>query len=131
VFLEDKIFTQSQTGIDKNQLVQQAIDHISFSIYQHYAFNFVEQGLHHVKIKISNIDNLQKLNEVTELLTSLSVVKHVQLVKMQQNTLWFNLSLVGEQAILLQSLKLDRRIAQANSSAFDLVQDNTPEFSWR
>ncbi|GAA0822013.1 hypothetical protein GCM10009111_29730 [Colwellia asteriadis] len=125
------IFSQQYRGSNKSALLALGLADITDLIYQKYALltstndNFI--------IEVSNINSLKQDSELVSFLADLSAVKSVTLIEAQGEMRRYSLALLGSQAALLASLKLNKQLKPAKKFIDPLSEYDAPQvpiFYW-
>lgn len=116
VYTQGALYIQTYNGIDKINLITQALSDITELIYQSYALlTSVESDF---VIEVKNVSSLTEDAKLFNFLSQLSAVKTVMLTKAQGNIRQFKLDLNGSKTSFLASLKLNNKLTQVLEPQF-------------
>ncbi len=102
------LYTKSYQGINKENLINQALSDITELIYQSYAF--LTSAENDFIIEVKNVSSLKSDSQLFQFLKALSAVKNVTLISAYGDSRRFKLDLIGSQASFLAALKLDDKL---------------------
>ncbi|XQW86383.1 DUF2066 domain-containing protein [Thalassotalea piscium] len=119
---------KSYQGLDKSDLLSQALSDITDEIYQHYALNSDENNEY--VIDIANINSISRYTEVAQFLSELSAVQSFQLIEATGEKRRFKLKLIGSKQALMSSLKLNQMLKQEYDPLAPVVENAVPVFYW-
>lgn len=117
IYSQGTLYIQRYQGVDKDNLIEQALSDITELIYQSYAL--LASAENDVVIEVENITSLTSDTHVFQFLTDLSAVKAVTLISAQGSVRRFKLELVGSQTSFLASLKLNRKLTRKIATQLD------------
>lgn len=107
-----QVLSNQVQGLDVIQTAQALIDGLADNLAQKYAIDLGDKGRLEVtsEIVVNDIDSLESYTQALALLSNLSVVNRVTLIKQQGPKATFELSLLGGIDDLRNALNLDSRI---------------------
>lgn len=121
-------FSERYYGVDRSNLLVEALGDITDDIYQRYALTTNENN--QFEMDIANVSSLARYVEITNFLQQLSSVKSVKLVNAIGATRRFQLNLLGSEQALLASLKLNSMLKQRVDPLDPNVVQGVPLFYW-
>lgn len=125
---ETQSFSERYHGVDKTQLLTQALNDITDKIAANYALtsNSDEQYL----IDVANVDSLAKYVKIKRFLQNLSAVQSVTLITAKNDNRRFSLKLLGSEQTLLASLKLNDQLKRYVDPLDPSTMQGIPLFYW-
>lgn len=121
-------FSERYYGIDRSELITQALSDITDDIYQRYALTTDENN--QFEMDIANVDSLATYVQVSQFLQQLSAVQSIKLVQAVGSIRRFQLTLLGSEQALLSSLKLHKSLQQYIDPLDPTTQQGVPLFYW-
>ena len=102
------LYAQSYQGLNKLDLINNALSDITELIYQSYAL--LTSAENDFIIEVKSVTSLKSDHQLYSFLRDLSSVKNVALINAQGNSRQFKLDLLGSKASFLAALKLDDKL---------------------
>ncbi len=102
------LYAQSYQGLNKLDLINNALSDITELIYQSYAL--LTSAENDFIIEVKNVKSLKSDHQLYTFLRDLSSVKNVTLINAQGDSRQFKLDLLGSKASFLAALKLDDKL---------------------
>jgi len=100
--------------IDK--VVKQGLSRAAQNLAQAFADVKTDQGFQHVLLEIKNINGLADYSQTVKYLSSLSAVKNVQTLKLERESVFFNLTTQGSRVGVMQAIALGSQlVAEPNT----------------
>jgi hypothetical protein len=117
VFTQGTRYTKKYQGVDKVSLIDQGLSDITELIYQSYALLATAEN--DFVIEVNNVNSLTSDTQLFNLLTDLSAVNTVTLIRAQGGVRQFKLDLVGSKSSFLASLRLNNKLTQQFDGLLD------------
>jgi len=125
---ETQRFSERYQGIDRNVLLNKALNDITDDIYQRYALTTNENN--QFEIEVANVDSLHSYAKLKQFLQQLSSVQTVKLTSASGSKRRFSLTVLGSQQALLASLKLNTALKQYIDPLAPMLNNAVPVFYW-
>lgn len=118
------------TSADKAMVAEPMMDDLANQLAQLYGIRDSDQTADELTIRVVELKKMHDVLAVEAFLSSLSVIKSVQLQSFGNGNAEFHLMLHGDIKRAQQTIALDRRIQRINDSpfAFDV---SIPEYQWQ
>ncbi len=124
-------FSQQYQGVSKSALLALGLSDITDLIYKQYALSTSTNDK--FVIEVANVESLKHDSELINFLGELSAVKSVNLVEAKGQMRRYSLTLLGSQAALLASLKLNKQLKPVKRFIDPLIDSdvqNVPVYYW-
>lgn len=125
----DRYIGKQYSGNVKNLLIMQALNDITETIYQNYAFN-VKVDDSELTIEVANVQSMSVYLELVEFFNSLSSVERVHLHSVDGDSMRFKLGLVSDRQSVLKAIKIDNRLNEISDPLAPVTELSVPVFQW-
>ncbi|MBN4080131.1 DUF2066 domain-containing protein [Beggiatoa alba] len=105
-----------EQGILVDRVVKQGLSYTAQNLAEFFADVQTEKGTQHILVEVKEIDGLENYTQAVKYLSSISAVKKVQTIKVNQTSVLFNLTTQGSRIGVMQEISLGSQLlAEPNS----------------
>lgn len=128
LILDSKSLAFHYKGNVKHDLLNQALEDLTQSIYQRYALSGDNDNSY--IIDVANIETMNDYVEISSFIEQLSAVKQAKLIGAKGNNRRFELELMGSKPAFLASLKLNKQLKHYVAPLAAVNKSEIPVFIW-